>query len=212
MRLAWTRFSLSTSAAIVLAMAGAAAIAVATPNAAVLAQDQDAARRANELTLAGLRPGRDTLNTAVKHYKAKYATLDADGATHAGTSGTRLWLDRCTGHQLLLELDEHAVIQEITVSALGPHDGKCEDRRLDALDMKDWYTGRGLSLGDARNRVTEMYGEPNSSGPSVKGTNELEYLYYSFDWAGDDIPQVLEVYCARDTGKVLEITLAFPSL
>jgi hypothetical protein len=46
----------------------------------------------------------------------------------------------------------------------------------------------------------------------VKGSTELEYLYYSFDWAGQGVPQVMEIYCARDTGRVLEITLAFPSL
>jgi hypothetical protein len=46
----------------------------------------------------------------------------------------------------------------------------------------------------------------------VKGTRELELLYYAFDWAGSDVPQVMEISCERSTGKVLEITLAFPSL
>ena len=213
MRLAWTRFSLSTSAVFILALSGAAAIAPAA-----LAQTDDASRRANELTLAGLRPGRDTLAVALKHYKAKYAISDSGAparsktSSRPGASTTEQWLDHCTGRQLLLELDEHSVIQKITVSALGPREGKCEDRRLDALDMMDWFTGHGLSLGDPRNRVTEMYGEPDSSEPSVRGNSELEHLYYSFDWAGDGVPQVFEIYCARDTGRVLEITLAFPRL
>jgi hypothetical protein len=216
LRLAWTRFSLSTSIAFVLALSGAAA--TSPIGAAALAQNDDAPRRANELTLAGLRPGRDTLAAALKRYKVKYATSDSGAparsktSSRSGASSVEQWLDHCTGRQLLLELDEHSVIQKITVSALGPRDGKCEDRRLDALDMMDWFTGHGLSLGDPRNRVTEMYGEPNSSEPSVKGNTELDHLYYSFDWAGDDIPQVFEIYCARDTGRVLEITLAFPRL
>jgi hypothetical protein len=200
LRRAWTKFSLCTSAAFVLALCGAAA----------LAQDESTFSRANELTLAGLRPGRDTLATAQKHFKAKYASSGSDGS--AAAKVTREWLDSCTGHELIMQVDEHSVIEAITVSALGPRNGKCEAGRFDALDMKDWFTGRGLELGDPRNRVTEMYGEPNSSGPSVKGSLELEYLRYSFDWAGDDIPQVLEIYCARDTGRVLEITLAFPRL
>jgi hypothetical protein len=215
LRLAWTKFSLCASVA---AVALVLTLALTLTGVAAAAQNDDTARRANELTLAGLRPGRDTLATALKHYKAKYASAGFDAPVGAGNArrpaaaGTKEWRDSCTGRQLLMEFDEHSVIQAITVSALSPHDGKCQDRRFDVLDMQDWFTGRGLSLGDPRNRVTEMYGEPNSSGPSVKGNTELEYLYYSFDWAGDDVPQVLEIYCARDTGRVLEITLAFPSL
>ncbi|HEV2101325.1 MAG TPA: hypothetical protein VGR58_00970 [Candidatus Acidoferrum sp.] len=40
--------------------------------------------------------------------------------------------------------------------------------------------------------------------------------YYAFDWAGADVPQVMEVLCTRETdgkpGRVVEITLAGPSL
>jgi hypothetical protein len=160
----------------------------------------------DELTLAGLRPGRDTLSSALKRYKAKYSS------SGEGVAGTKQWGDACTGHSLSLNIDAHGVIQEITVSSLVPLDGKCVDRRLDALDEKDWVTGHGLHLGDPEDRVTELYGEANSSGPSVKGNNELEFLYYPFDWAGSGVPQAMEIYCARDTGRVVEITLAYPSL
>jgi hypothetical protein len=196
LRRAWTRFSLYASVAFALALSGVAGFS----------QDDATFRRANELTLAGLRPGKDTLTTAQKRYKAKY------GSSSSAASTAKLWRDACTGRELTLAVDEHSVIQKITISSLGPQNGKCDASRFDELDMKDWFTGRGLSLGDPRNRVTEMYGEPNSSGPSEKGSTELEYLHYSFDWAGDDVPQVMEIYCARDTGRVLEITLAFPSL
>jgi hypothetical protein len=37
-------------------------------------------------------------------------------------------------------------------------------------------------------------------------------MFYAFDWAGSDVPQVMEVLCERATGRVVEITLAFPSL
>jgi hypothetical protein len=40
--------------------------------------------------------------------------------------------------------------------------------------------------------------------------------YYAFDWAGADVPQVMEVLCTREAdgkpGRVVEITLAGPSL
>jgi hypothetical protein len=192
----WTIFSPRASAALAVALAAVAASA----------QNSGSSQRANELTLAGLRPGRDSLTSALKRYKAKYSSNDENGATE------KQWSDPCTGHSLTLNLGAQGVIQEITVSSLAPLDGKCESRRNEVLDEKDWVTSRGLHLGDTQDRVSELYGEPNSSGPSVRGNTELEFLYYPFDWAGSDVPQAMEIYCARDTGKVVEITLAFPSL
>jgi hypothetical protein len=41
-------------------------------------------------------------------------------------------------------------------------------------------------------------------------------MYYAFDWAGPDVPQVLEVLCTRDKdgqlGRAIEITLAASGL
>ena len=192
------KFSRSASALLI------AVFGVALLSSAAAAQ-RPAARRANELTLAGVRPGHDTLAEALKKYKAKYLT-DPNAA------GPREWSDPCTGHSLTMDIDSRMIIQTVTISALASHDGKCDDRRMDALDMKDWATGLGLHLSDSQDRVVALYGEPNSTGPSVKGDKELEFLYYAFDWAGSDVPQVLEVYCSRDTGRVVEITLAYPSL
>ena len=182
-----------------------ASLLVAAPFPGAAQQIVPARKRANELTLAGLRPGRDALAAALKRYKTKYANDQDKGAT-------REWADTCTGRSLVLESGANMVIQGITVSALGSQTGKCDNRSFDSLDMKDWVTGRGLQLGDTQDRVAELYGEPNSTGPSVKGDKELEFLYYAFDWAGSDVPQVMEIYCARDTGRVVEITLAYPSL
>jgi hypothetical protein len=190
------KFSLSISAVAGLALLSAAASA----------QKSEPPKRWNEMTLAGLRPGRDSLAAALKRYKGKYLSSD-----RAATE-VKQWRDACTGRALSLELDDHSVIQGITVSSLVPQDGKCEDRRFDTLDVKDWVTGRGLHLGDPQSRVVELYGEANSSGPSVKDTHELEFLYYAFDWVGSDVPQVMEIYCERETGRVVEMTLAYPNL
>ena len=206
MRRGWTKFSRCASAAV----CASAAITVVFVSAAVSAQR--GARHDvqpigyNELTLAGLRPGRDSLTTALKRYKAKYSSSDV------GAASEKQWADPCTGHSLSISMDSHAVIQEITVSSLVPLDGKCESRRTDALDEKNWITGRGLHLGDPQDHIAELYGEPDSSGPSVRGNNELEFLFYPFDSAGSDVPQAMEIYCARDTGRVVEITLAYPGL
>jgi hypothetical protein len=193
-------------------------MAIVLVSAAGLAQNSPQPKRLGELTLAGLQPGRDLLSAALKRYKEKFSSSDAGSAAEkisgkpGGKPSGRQWGDACTGHTLSLTMDSHGVIEGITVSSLVPLDGKCVDRRADALDEKDWVTGRGLHLGDPQDRVAELYGEPDSSGPSVRGNSELEFLYYPFPGADSDAPQAMEIYCARDTGRVVEITLAHPGL
>jgi hypothetical protein len=166
---------------------------------------QAAARHINEVLLAGLRPGRDTLAVAEKRFKTK-------GIAEEPNSGSREWRDDCSGRSIRLEVDAKSVIQSITITTLGIQEGKCSDRRPEFLDPRYWLTGSGLRMGDSQDRVVSLYGDPNSSGPASKNGQELELMYYQFDWAGPDVPQVMEILCARDSGRVAEITLAFPSL
>jgi hypothetical protein len=183
-----------------------AAAGLLLPAAWALAQGTQTLRRANELTLAGLRPGRDALAAAFKQYSQRYVSGDAAAAD------IKEWRDPCTGRALRLELNDRSMIQAITVSSLVPQDAKCEDQRFGTLAVQNWVTGRGLRLGDPQDRVIQLYGEPDSSGPSVSGDHELEFLYYAFDWAGVGVPQVMEIHCARESGRVVEMTLTFSSL
>ena len=178
-----------------------------TPGASLLKQNATklAEHRGNETLLAGLRPGRDTFAAAEKRFKAKDLSDDKD-------SGVKVWRDDCSGRAIRLELDAKSVIQSVTITSLDPQSGKCGDKRVDFLDPKNWVTGLGLRIGDSQDQIVSLYGEPNSSGPATKNGQELALMYYQFDWAGSDVPQVMEVLCARDTGRVVEITLAFPSL
>jgi len=178
---------------------------VAAPATVAIRAAQDPPHRENETLLAGLRPGRDTLPVAEKHLKTKYMTSDSH-------TGVKEWKDVCTGRAIQLELDAKAVIQTVTITALSSNKGKCIDRHAEFLELKNWITGKGLFLGDPQDRVVELYGEPNSTGPSEKQGHALELMYYQFDWAGSEVPQVMEILCDRETGKVAEITLAFPSL
>ena len=166
---------------------------------------QVAARHINEVLLAGLRPGRDNLAVAEKRFKTKSIAEEPN-------SGSREWRDDCSGRSIRLEVDAKSVIQSITITTLGIQEGKCSDRRPEFLDPRYWLTGSGLRMGDSQDRVVSLYGDPNSSGPASKNGQELELMYYQFDWAGSDVPQVMEILCARDSGRVAEITLAFPSL
>ncbi|HWY45642.1 MAG TPA: hypothetical protein VNX66_19270 [Candidatus Sulfotelmatobacter sp.] len=77
-------------------------------------------------------------------------------------------------------------------------------------------TGLGLTTFDSVSKVIALYGEPDSRSPSTKNGQPLELLYYAFDWAGPDVPQVMEVVCTAEKegkpGQVVEITLAAGSL
>jgi hypothetical protein len=161
---------------------------------------EDAPKRANEITLAGLRPGRDALAGAFKRYKEKYVVSKT-------STNSKEWRDTCTGHSLALAIDPRSVIQQVTVSLLVPHDGNCDNRRFEFLNLDDWITGKGLRLGDSRNRVVELYGEPNSSEPVVRGDADFELLEFDFGWAGGDVPQIMRIFCDRDSGRVVEIAL-----
>jgi hypothetical protein len=195
------KFWLCASLAVATASAGATAGArISTSGAA-----QIATRHINETLLAGLRPGRDTFAIAEKRFKAKNLSEEPN-------SGHKEWRDDCSGRSIRLEVDAKSVIQSVTITTLGNQEGKCSDRRPDFLDPRNWLTGLGLRMGDSQDRVVGLYGEPNSSGPASKNGQELDLMYFQFDWAGSDVPQVMEVLCARETGRVVEITLAFPSL
>jgi hypothetical protein len=78
------------------------------------------------------------------------------------------------------------------------------------------HTGRGLKILDSCSRATALYGNPDSRSPSTRNGQRLELLYYAFDWAGADVPQVLDVLCTAGEntkpGRVVEITLAASSL
>ena len=188
-------------------LAVAAASAAAAPGARISPPfaGQSPVHHGNETVLAGLRPGRDNFAAAEKRFKGKSISEEPN-------SGSREWRDDCSGRSIRLEVDAKSVIQSVTITTLGTQEGKCSDRRPDFLDPRFWVTGLGLRMGDSQDRVVGLYGEPNSSGPASKNGQDLELMYYQFDWAGSDVPQVMEVLCARDSGRVVEITLAFPSL
>lgn len=159
-------------------------------------------RHRNETLLAGLRPGRDTFAMAEKRFKTKDLSQEPN-------SGTKEWRDDCSGRSIRLEVDAKTVIRTVTITSLAPQTGKCTDRPPDFLDQQYWLTGLGLRIGDSQDRVYGLYGEPNSNGPASKNGLDLALFHYQFGWAGADVPQVMEVLCARDTGRVVEITLAF---
>lgn len=196
MRREWKRFwRLGSTVALV---AGTIAPATAVGR----AQGATDGQRHNELTLAGLRPGKSKIPKNGK-------MLGFRGPTRSEQTGL-YWSGFCYGDTVHVEEDADRTVQTITVSLLGPQAGDCS--RSDASVRRDWRSGRGLELGNSCLRVSELYGKPESRGPSVRGAQKLELLFYSFDWAGEDVPQSMEISCDPASGRVVEITLASSTL
>jgi hypothetical protein len=181
------------------------ALAAVTLSAGASTQKQPKnGRGTNELTLAGIRPGQEKLAAFEKLLNEHLHAQPDDGL------GSRSWVEPCLGRKVTLEADGAGIIQSVDIMTGAPHEN-CKPQRDEKKDPL-WATGGGLRLGDLAEHVVEVYGPPSSSGPSVKQGRELELMFYMFDWAGIDVPQVMEVSCDKSAGRVVEIMLAFPSL
>ena len=110
-----------------------------------------------------------------------------------------------------LDTDSQGVIQGIRVTEQSWMMAKCKPQ-----PPNPWRTRSGLLIRESAGRAIQLNGEPDSRSPSTKDGQQLELLYYAFDWAGPDVPQVMEVLCTPEKdgkpGRVVDITLAAPSL
>lgn len=179
-----------------------AILAAMTPAARGLANS----KRANEWTLAGLGPGHDKIVAPQKIFRQLNRDRSAADELVGG--------DICTHRELRVEVAAHKILQTVTVDT---HDqpevrANCLPMVLAPSRLKLLATGHGLPLGDSCDRVAEIYGKPESESPSVRGSEQLELSLYSFDWAGVDVPQVMEVSCDSWSRKVVAITLAASTL
>ena len=162
--------------------------------------------RVNESTLAGLRPGHDKISAPTKEFR----DLERDSAV----PDAYVWGDICTHRELRVEGDASGIVKTVTVGSTYKPDimAKCAASVMEPKRLKLIATGHGLQLGDACGQIEDIYGKAESRSPSVKGSDKLELYLYTFDWAGPDVPQVMEVSCDASTQTVTEITLAASSL
>jgi hypothetical protein len=161
--------------------------------------------RVNELTLAGLRPGHDKISAPAREFR--------DLQLDAAVTDADLWGDICTHRELRVEADR-GVVKTVTVGSKYKPEimAKCAASVLDPKRLKLIASGHGLQLGDACGRIEEIYGKAESRSPSVAGSDKLELYLYKFDWAGTDVPQVMEVSCDASSQTVVEMTLAAATL
>jgi len=178
-----------------LSLASSLTVAQALPQQAA---EKATSHRTNELTLAGLHPGRDRLVRAVRLYHAYETKGHADSQT--------VWLDLCHKQVLAVEFDSEGKIQVIRAAHV-PWTADCL-----ATPPSSWKTGRGLRVDDPVARLVALYGPPNSKSSSTRDGQPLELWYYAFDGARPDVPQVMEVLFITEKegqpGRVIEMTLA----
>jgi len=182
----------------------ATVIAAQTQTTPKPAAKKAAVHRANEVTLAGMRPGRASLTQAaiVNKEFGKGKSLPGDQT---------VWYDACRDLSLTIDSDGQEQVQVIRAGTWAGSTADCMVKTA-----SPWKTGLGLRVGDPVTKLASLYGPPDSKSPSTRDGQPLELWYYAFDWAGPDVPQVMEVLCTREKegqpGRVVEITLAAPSL
>lgn len=150
----------------------------------------------NELTLAGLRPGRSTLRDAVRRYGPHWF--------HPTPQETDLYLWSDPARHLLLSAEVNKQGQ-IRVVSITHTDVNAPVRSV--LPLRAGVTGRGVRLGDTRQQLRKVYGKPFFEGPSSLDGQDVHLIVYNFSWAGTDKPQILESSFDR-SGHLVKMTLS----
>ena len=168
-------------------------------------------KRVNELTLAGLRPGNDSLEKASKRF-GKESKIGAPDDPNAHS-----WPINCFfADDLEVGAEPNGIIRNVTVCFSSNLTGRivvdCDDRVASRKFRSQFGSGRSLLPHDRCGRIEEIYGRAESRSPSVKGNDKLELYLYKFDWTGTDVPQVMEVSCDASSQTVAQITLAAATL
>ncbi len=157
-----------------------------------------AKKKSQEASLAGLRPGKDKLKTAVNIHGPYYrkAVPDSDSVL--------VWIDAAKHRSLRVEVDSQGVIRSVMVSAIDPLISD-ESQPVAALPSRTIATGKGLRIGyNVHDDVTETYGDPDGAANSVRYGHTVKVLSYSFEKS----PQTMEFLCQVPGGRLLQVTLA----
>lgn len=154
----------------------------------------------NELTLAGLRPGRSTIQMAEARLGASWHHPSSD------EKDLYIWCDPHTRLQVQLEVTPRGMIRVVTVERVpkpAASAASCDAKLAAGLG----HTGRGVALGDSAERLKRTYGTPFFTGPSSWRGKTVQMIVYNFSWAGADKPQILES-SFNGEGQLVKMTLS----
>lgn len=158
-------------------------------------------KRAIEHKLAGLQPGRDTMDKAYHRFR-KDLISEA-----VSSSSSAVWVEPCNGQMLTVGFAATGIIREVRTERVATV-GDCTPGSY-SRSARAWFggTGRGLVLGDSCNRIQLIYGEPQNQSRSIHGDKEFAYR---FDVAVKRSPLAFEVSCdsVRDEVESIRLTVS----
>ena len=167
-------------------------------------KEQRNSKQTIEYKIAGLRPGRDTIETAYGRFRKDRVIKDLS------TPGGAVWIDPCNRQMLTVAFDPEGTIHEVSIEPY-PIDADCIISSYSrTVRARLGGTGHGLVFRDSCNRIQEIYGEPQSQGRSVHG--DWEFVY-SFDRAVKGNSLTFELTCdaARDRVTGIKLTASRPA-
>jgi hypothetical protein len=147
-------------------------------------------KQVKEDALAGLRPGRDTIEKAYRRFGKD--RVDQGQSTDSSIS----WRDVCNHQGLTVAIDSNGVIQEVIVGPeVGVTTADCDAKSYSREVRAKFGSGHGLLLRDHCDRIQKVYGTAQSKSSSDSRNERFESYLYRFDWEGKRAPLTLEVAC-----------------
>lgn len=157
-------------------------------------------RHFNEGKLAGLRPGRASIERAYRRFGKNHVDPVLSSAK------SPVWIDNCNHEQVTVHADSMGVINEITVApARWVIDADCELKAYNRA-ARAFGTGHGLLFNDNCNRAEELYGTPQSDSTVEENRQALRVMRFS-GLAGSRQALALEVACGIASGRVRQMIL-----
>jgi len=123
-----------------------------------------------EYEIAGLRPGRDTLDKAYRRFHKDRVELSSPGLA--------LWVDECNHQKLTVVFDTKDIIREVRIEPDFVSMADCLPRAYSrSRRARIGGTGRGLVFRDSCSRIQQIYGTPQSEGRTAHGEQEFVYRF-----------------------------------
>lgn len=155
-----------------------------------------------ETKLAGLRPGKDTIESADRRFeKGNVNKFLADDSSSS-------WRDSCNYQELAVTVTPAGIIQSVAVHpATVSIDADCGLDQYSRKARARFGSGRGLAFRDRCERIKEVYGEPRSLSSEESRNEKFEFYLYTSDQT-TAIRLTWQVTCNASVNQVTEMKLA----
>lgn len=155
-----------------------------------------------EKSLAGLKPGKDTLQNAIRRFGPSNDAAQSDPPRFV------VWRDVCNHQQVLVAMDESGLIRAVVVEQeLAIATSDCTPGSYARKVRERFGSGRGLLYGDHCERIQELYGTAQSKASSNEGGKQIESYAYTFESNSKSPALRLEVSCNTTSNLVNKLRL-----